>query len=316
MSFAMQVKDELAREIPATAEERRAEMTALLRMGGQLLMGSGGAGVVFRTHHNATARKTWGYIKEFAADVPQIAVQQMPKLGKKNLYTLTVAPGAEGYRFLSRAGFLPVTEIDDDRLYRSQETRRAYLRGAFLGGGSVNRPQGDYHLEFVAESVAFAQTLLRMLKSFHLEGRIVERKDDYIVYLKTGEAVAELLGIMGASGALLEFENVRVLKDMRNHVNRVVNCETANLQKTVDAALRQVQAIETIAKYRPLHTLPPRLREAAELRLAYPDAPLQELVDELGGITRSGLYHRYRKLLAMAAELAAAAGEESVCDGN
>lgn len=303
MSFAEEVKDELARAYPEGEAERRAELTALLRMGGSLTMSGAGAGLQFDTYHNATARKMWTYLKQLGGVQPRVIVRQGRRLRKKNVYRLVVEPGPEGQRFLHEAGMFPVTEINDAEMFRSREERRAYLCGAFLGGGSVNHPQGDYHLELVTQSVAFAQTLVGMMKTFRLTGRIAERKDDYVVYLKDGESVAELLRVMGAAGALLEFENVRVMKDMRNQVNRVVNCETANLQKTVDAAWQQVCDIERIRKYQPLEKLPPRLREAAELRLAHPDAPLRELVQYLDGkITKSGLYHRFRKLAELAAE--------------
>lgn len=306
MSFAEQVKDELARVVPTEVDARRAELTALLRMGGSLVMGNGGAGIRFVTHHNPTARKMLTYVKATGGIVPQVMVRRGNKLRKKNVYTLTILPGPIGQRFLEELGLLPVTEIRDDEMFRGREVRRAYLAGAFLGGGSVNRPQGDYHLEFVTESIAFATTLVSMLKTFRLQGRIVERKDDYIVYLKTGESVARLLQIMGADQALLEFENVRVLKDMRNQVNRVVNCETANLQKTVDAAVRQLRDIELIRSVQPLHTLPPRLKEAAELRLAHPDVPLRELAGYTDKkMTKSGLYHRFRKLSDLADALRA-----------
>lgn len=309
MSFAEDVKDELAREMPDSELLRRAEMTALLRMGGSLLMSQNGAGVQFDTYHNATARKMLMYLKQTGA-APGVMVRQGRKLRKKNVYSLVIPPGPEGQAFLQDAGMLPVTEIHDADVFRSKEERRAYLSGAFLGGGSVNRPQGDYHLEFVTESKAFADTLVRMLRSFRLQGKIAERKDDYIVYLKDGESIASLLGVMGATASLLDFENVRVTKEVRNRVNRVVNCETANLQKTVNAAVSQLRDIEIISAHQPLHLLPAKLREAAELRLAHPDAPLRELVDLCDGkLTKSGLYHRFRKLAELAAQYEAAGGK-------
>ena len=196
--------------------------------------------------------------------------------------------------------------MNDDARFTTPDERRGYLSGAFLEGGSVNRPQGDYHLEITTRSPVIAEVIVRMWRHFGVHGRTATRKEDTIVYVKDGEQVARLLQVMGADQAYLQFESTRVIKDVRNRVNRVVNCETANLQKTVDAAVKQVRDIETIQRYRPLHTLPPRLREAAELRLAHPEVPLRELVSELDGrITKSGLYHRYRKLAALAEELSA-----------
>lgn len=306
MSFAEDVKDELARNYPPGAAARKAEMTALLRMGGALVRDGGGIGLQFDTYHNATARKMWTYLKEIGGLSPRVGVRRGKKLRKKNVYRLMVPPGPQGQQFLAETGLIRVDEIPDADIFRSRDERRAYICGAFLGGGSVNHPQGDYHLELVTQSAAFARVLVKMLKTFKLTGRIVERKNDYIVYLKDGESVAELLRVMSASVAVMEFENVRIMKDMRNQVNRVVNCETANLQKTVDAAWEQLQDIECIRRHQPLSDLPPKLREAAELRLAHPDASLRELAAMAeNGITKSGLYHRYRKLAKLAADYAA-----------
>jgi len=176
-----------------------------------------------------------------------------------------------------------------------------------LGGGTVNRPQGDYHLEMVTRSKEFAREIIRVMKSFKINARLTDRKNDFIVYIKDGDEVSGFLQIVGASKSYLDFESVRVVKDMRNRVNRQVNCETANLQKTVDAAVRQVHQVETLLEYRPLHTLTPKIRETCELRLAHPAAPLSELAD-ICGISKSGLAHRFRKIADMVEELTGEGG--------
>jgi hypothetical protein len=168
----------------------------------------------------------------------------------------------------------------------------------------VNRPEGEYHLELVTGNIDFAKTLVRLLKSFGLVAKMTDRKQDYVVYLKDGDAITSLLRIIGAHIALFAFENVRVVKDMRNQVNRLVNCETANLQKTVNAAVRQADRIKLIAAKIGFDKLPANLREAAELRLAMPEATLQELVDAADGLVgKSGMNHRLRKLEQLAQEL-------------
>jgi len=133
---------------------------------------------------------------------------------------------------------------------------------------------------------------------------MIERKNDYIVYLKDGDAIGTFLRIIGAYNALMVFENVRVVKGMRNQVNRLVNCETANLQKTVNAAVRQVNCIKRIFEHKSFEKLPHSLQEVAEIRLAYPQATLQELVDAMNGrVGKSGMNHRLRKLEQIAGEL-------------
>ena len=184
--------------------------------------------------------------------------------------------------------------------------RRAYLRGAFLGGGSVNKPEGDYHLELVTANETFARNLYKLLRGQRLPAGITERKRDFVVYLKDGDAISGFLGLVGAYQAVMNFENVRVVKDMRNQVNRLVNCETANLQKTVNAAGRQLDAIRRIEAAGGLEQLPKSLRETARLRLELPEATLQELVEAAGGrLGKSGINHRLRKLEAIAAEIEA-----------
>jgi DNA-binding protein WhiA len=176
---------------------------------------------------------------------------------------------------------------------------------ALLGGGSVNKPEGDYHLEMVTGNLAFGKTLVKVMKYFKLPVRLSERKNGYLVYLKDGDAIISLFRLIGAHNALLSFENVRVVKDMRNQVNRLVNCETANLQKTVNAAVRQVECIKFIAGKVGLEKLSASLREAAEVRLSHPEATLSELVEALGGrVGKSGINHRLRKLEQIADELA------------
>jgi hypothetical protein len=192
----------------------------------------------------------------------------------------------------------------DMRLLRKLCCRKAYLRGAFLGGGSVSKPEGEYHLELVTGNLDFAKTMMRVLKSFDLIAKLTDRKQDFVVYLKGGDEITSLLRVIGAHNALFTFENVRVVKDMRNKVNRLVNCETANLEKTVNAAVRQVENIHAIDRHLGLGRLPKTLRETAELRLEYPEATLQELVDLSGGrISKSGINHRMRKLEQIALSL-------------
>jgi DNA-binding protein WhiA len=182
--------------------------------------------------------------------------------------------------------------------------RKAWLRGAFLGGGSINRPEVEYHLELVTQNEGFAGTLATALKSFGLAVGVTTRKQDFVVYMKEGDAITSFLSIVGAHEALLEFENVRIVKGMRNQVNRLVNCETANLAKTVNAAVRQIEGIRRIISRRGLDSLPRSLQEVAELRLANPEATLQELVEAFDGkISRSGMSHRLRALEQMAEEL-------------
>lgn len=303
MSFTEQVKNELARVQREERSCRAAELLALLRMSGSFVTGARGRwGLEFSTGNSAVARRVLIYLKKDFGFLPSTMVRQGRRLRKKNVYTLVVQPSEDGLAFLDKMGLSPLEGINDGERLQSEEERRAYLAGAFLGGGSVSRPQSDYHLEMVTQSARFAEEIVKVMKTFRMKAKLTDRKNDYIVYIKDGDEVSGFLQIVGASQSYLDFEGVRVVKDMRNRINRQVNCETANLQKTVDAAVRQTYLVQTLMRHRGLSSLPPRLREACDLRLDNPNASLSELAS-LCGITKSGLAHRFKKLEALVADL-------------
>lgn len=300
MSFTENVKNELARLPRSTPGERRAELLALLRMSGSAVTGGSGAwGVEFSTGNSAVARRVLVALKKDFGLVPTVMVRQGRKLRKKNVYTLAVPPSRAGTDFLSSIGFLSMGGMDDVRFCRTAEEKRAYLAGAFLGGGSISRPQSDYHLEMVTQSRHFAEEIREIMHAFRMAPRLTDRKNDYIVYIKDGDEAGSFLQITGAAQSYMEFENVRVMKDMRNQVNRQVNCETANLQKSVNAAVRQMHQIRTVAAFFDRQAISKKLAETMELRMAHPNATLAEL-SELCGVSRSGLAHRFRKIAALA----------------
>lgn len=301
MSFAEEVKNEIAHLKPENDRCCKAELTALLCMGGSLILGSRGAmGLEFSTSNNAVARKAlvmWRRL--FPENRPEVRVRQGLRLRKKNYYILRMPPSKASTSMLHELSILPTKQEFVSLDLDSEDSRRAFLRGAFMGGGSVNQPKGDYHLELVTGSETFAKKLLAIMRHFRLPAKSTDRKGDYLVYMKEGNGVSNFLQYIGATQAYLKFESVRVMKGMRNNVNRVVNCETANLQKTVDAAFRQRQAITCIQASGLYRRLPPKLREAAELRLANPESSMGELA-ALSGLTKSGLSHRFKKITDIA----------------
>ncbi len=285
----------------------QAELAALLWMGGVVSFGGKGRlGLKFVTENAAVARKVLRALKKEEITDTEVKVSKALRLKKNNSYELRAFPSPSVGRFLEHMEILRdgVLAEAPDNSPRKACCRKAWLRGAFLGGGSINRPEVEYHLELVTKNEGFAGTLVQGLKSFGLTAGMTTRKQDFVVYMKEGDAITSFLGIIGAHEALLEFENVRIVKGMRNQVNRLVNCETANLAKTVNAAVRQVDAIRRIIKLRGIESLPRSLKEAAELRVANPEATLQELVEAYDGdISRSGMSHRLRALERLAEEL-------------
>lgn len=309
MSFSSEVKNELARTITEKSCCQKAELTALLRMCGRLLIGGRGTlGLAVVTEHAGVARKILMLLKKLFRVPTETMVRKNRRLKKHNTYVLRVPPCLEGTSMLKEIGMISVDNsiADSDRsLWKRSCCRRAYLRGVFQGGGSVNKPAGEYHLELVTDNDDFGKALIKLLQSFNLQGGLSGRKQDCVIYLKGADQITEFLNIVGAHNALLLFENARVVKEMRNRVNRLVNCETANLGKTINAAVRQVEKIRILADRGLLKRLSPALQEMAQVRLQYPEASLQELVDLLNGkVGKSGINHRLRKLEQIADEQA------------
>ena len=312
MSFTEDVKNDLCSyEFDTIRESKedielamKIEASCLLRMGGSILLGMrGSVGIRLATANNAVARRLLGTLRNTYELQTNVLVRQGLNLRKKNMYTLTVEPSERGRAALESLALWPVTEQIPRTWLKGMEARRAFLRGAFLGGGSVNKPQSDYHLEFMTGNEAFAKEIIYVLRLFHIAARMTERKDEYIVYLKDGDSVTSCLQIMGAPSALMEFENVRIVKTVRNQINRQVNCETANLQKVVDAAVRQINAIRIIEEHQELFDLPVKLRQVAILRKENHEASLKELEEIMdGALSKSGIGHRLKKIEALALE--------------
>ncbi|QGG46217.1 hypothetical protein FTV88_0038 [Heliorestis convoluta] len=282
-----------------------AELAALFRMDGSLqISGEHGLSLTVSTESASVARKIFRLIKNVFSLQTQIMVRRKRRLKKSNVYVISMPARIEKQDILQALGIIDQKgnfnfEPREDLLKR-QCCRRAYLRGAFLGGGSVNSPEGTYHLEIITNDESHAERIQELLQRFQLSAKVSCRKGWYIVYLKESDQIVEMLSIIGAHSALLNFENVRIVKGMRNQVNRLVNCETANLNKTVNAALRQVEAIQFLSRHVGLDKLSAPLKEIAEVRLQYPDVSLKELGEMLSPpVGKSGVNHRLRKLEKM-----------------
>lgn len=300
MSFSAVTKEELARMSGHNACCDLAELAALVRMDGTLQISANQQYALNITTESApVARKIYRLAKDVLKRPVDIVVRRKLRLRKNNSYMVRIYPrGLEDLRNLGLVdetgqiypGIAPA-------LIKKRCDQRAYLRGAFLAGGSINNPEGNYHLEIVSNDEQHAKALCQLVNRFKLGAKVSTRKHWYVIYIKESEHIVDFLGFIGAHHALLEFENVRVLKDVRNQVNRLVNCETANLDKIVDAAVRQFENIQLIAETIGLKSLPPALRDIAELRLEYTDASLKELGEMLRPkVGKSGVNHRMRKI--------------------
>lgn len=307
MSFSVDVKNELVRNEEKSVCCLRMELAALIWMGGVVFFGGQGRlGLKFVTENASVARKVLRSLKNEQIVDTEVKVSRSLRLKKNNSYEIKALPSGQVNEFLTRLGIIRdgVLQEQPEGPPKKKCCRKAWLRGAFMGGGSVNRPEVEYHLELVTQNEGFAVSLLQTLRSFGWNAGMTGRKQDFVVYLKEGDAVTGFLAQAGAHNALMAFENVRIVKGMRNQVNRLVNCETANLAKTVNASVRQLESIRRIEQVLGFTALSPTLREAAELRLDNPEATLKELVEAIGGrISRSGMSHRLKALESLGEKL-------------
>lgn len=303
MSFSTDVKNELARLEPRDANCDKAELLALLRMSGAIILRGLNIGIHFSTENAALARRVLRLLKDNYQVQTEVVITRSRRLKKNNRYQVQVMPAPQVSKAMTELQLLSVEGDLKNPLLNSHAAKKNYLRGAFLGGGSVSRPSSDYHLEMVTTNEVFAQCIIKVMQTFSLKAKLTDRKNDYIVYLKDGESIIKFLNVIGAHTAMMELENARIIKDMRNNVNRVVNCETANLGKVVKAALRQVNCIKFIETKMNINELPEALLFIARLRLAYPDASLNELVDHAEGLGKSGINHRLKKIEELALSL-------------
>ncbi|MBE5914592.1 MAG: DNA-binding protein WhiA [Pseudobutyrivibrio ruminis] len=196
------------------------------------------------------------------------------------------------------------SKIANDLVIQQPCCKRSFIRGAFLAAGSISDPNKGYHFEIVCNTEAMASQLTKVMNTFDVEAKYVSRNGKYVVYLKEGAQIVEILRVMEAAHSVMELENIRVVKEVRGTINRKVNCETANIGKTVNAAVRQIEAIHLLDEKLGLDTLPPQLQEIAQVRLDNPDTPLGALGQYLDSpIGKSGVNHRLKKLVQMAEQL-------------
>ncbi|GIQ67464.1 DNA-binding protein WhiA [Xylanibacillus composti] len=307
MSFAAATKKELTL-IEASSCCERAELSALIRMNGTVQLSSNQrVQLDISTENAAIARRIYSLLKKLFQVHGELLVRKKMRLKKNNVYIVRIPYRVEEIlqelRIVSE-GFQFTPGIDPQIIGKTC-CRRAYLRGAFLAGGSVNNPEGaSYHMEIATLYEEHCQALCSLTGQFDISSRCLERKKGYILYIKEGEKIIEFLNIIGAHQALLKFEDVRIMRDMRNSVNRLVNCETANLNKTIGAAVRQIENIKFLDRAIGLDQLPDKLREVAEIRLQHPDMNLKEVGEMLKGkVSKSGVNHRLRKIDEMADKL-------------
>lgn len=306
MSFTAEVKDELSRCKPACPECDKAMLAAIVRIEGTLnISGSESYRLEIATETASVARTVIRLMHSVFGLKTELSTRRSV-LHKTYNYLITVPMQLRFPAALEGLGIIDDKSLVLERGITSEFVERdccaaAYLRGAFLGGGFISDPRGDFHFELTCESEALAKDLAGLMGRFGIEARTTRRRNIYTTYLKGAERIVDFLALVGAHRSALAMENVRVVKAVRNDVNRAVNAEIANQTKATDAAASQIHDIHLIADNAGLDSLPPALRSLATLRLAHPELSLREL-GELAEppLSKSAVYHRVRRLEALA----------------
>ena len=307
MTYTLQAKNELVRRQLGRKCCQGTELAAFIRLSGNIQISGKRLSLNVVTSNPAVARRLFTLFKEVFNFSSEILVRKKIMLRKNNVYLIRISEPQRVKEILVKLGLMrdgTIMEGINPAIINRKCCRCSYLRGAFLAAGSVSNPELSYHMEIFTDYKEQADQLAILLDKFNLKPKITSRKNGFIVYLKDSEKIVEFLNVIGAHSALLNFENIRILKGIRNGINRLINFETANVNKTVEAAVRQTEHIHAIEKNLGLEGLPESLRQLAELRLLHPEASLQELGEMFEPpLGKSGVNHRMRKLEKLARQL-------------
>lgn len=310
MSFSSQVKEELAGRIGNSRHCQLAQLAGLFAFAGRIVSRDGDTILRLQTENPGVMRSGASLIEAaFGAEAITFAGEDPEKKGK--VYVVECGRREDVIRIMKALKLMDEEfcihrgeGLVDNRLIQQVCCRRAFIRGAFLAAGSISDPERFYHFEIVCHRREEAVQMMDVLNFFDLDAKLVERKKYHVAYVKEGDKIVDVLNVMEAYVALMHLENIRIVKEMRNNVNRQVNCETANINKTVSAAVKQKEDIEYIREHAGLEALPESLREIAVLRLENASASLKELGEMLSEpVGKSGVNHRLRKISIMAEEL-------------
>ena len=308
MSFSGEVKEELTKHISASRHCQIAELAALIHFCSNYKEIDGTPVLGFQTENQSVIRKYFTLLEKTFNIGIDVVRETLKKENKNHSYSFLLEDKKLVYKVLQtvkllgeRDEILSFEQPVSAMLIRNSCCQRAFLRGTFLAAGSMSDPEKSYHLEIVCTNNMQAVQIRDMIQGFGIEAKIVQRKKYDVVYLKEGQGIADLLNVMEAHVSLMEFENFRIVKEMRNSINRRVNCEAANITKTVNASSKQIEDILFVRDHYGFNNLQDNLREMAEIRLDYPDATLKELGQYLNPpVGKSGVNHRLRKLSELA----------------
>ena len=335
MTFSAILKKDLSKLPFGTRPCQLAELSGMIGAVATITVDESGAMTIsIKTENPAVAARYYQLIKALYQIKAKIKIEKTRKFKEHRAYRVVIEEPVTAKKILADCQILThnaegqafFTNQVPEKFKKQTNQTKAYIRGAFLGCGSVSNPEKTYHLELVGkktpttskkneikmerspaasiEQCAYLLSIKTILDHYEIKSNLIHRKSHWVLYLKEGSSVADFLSVIGAHRGLLEMENIRIVKEMRNDVNRQVNCETANLNKTIAASYDQVADIMLIKDQLGLKNLPRNLYDIAELRLNYPDASIKELGERLDPpVGKSGVYHRLKKLNQIAADL-------------
>lgn len=311
MSFSSKVKDELSKQISPARHCQIAEIAAIISLCGKILIDEDDRYCIrIHTENKAVARKYFTLLKKTFNIITDVSIRGNAYLKRNCTYSVVIGKDIQARNVLKACKLLDeygeIAEnlsVVKNLVIQNPCCRRSFIRGAFLATGSISDPEKFYHFEIVCTAREKAEQLRSIIDTFGMDAKIVMRKKYYVVYIKEGGQIVDILNVMEAPVSLMELENIRIVKEMRGSVNRQVNCETANINKTVSAAVKQIEDITYIKDTIGFDGLPDNLSEIAKVRLNRPEATLKELGEALDPpVGKSGVNHRLRRLSILAAE--------------
>ena len=309
MSFSSDVKGEITKKY-TNEKSALAELAAMVCFAGKLKKDERGYYFYVLTENPRTARRVYSLLKGALEISSRIKIRKTSE--KSTYYEVVTDNEPDIERLFEKCG---LTESEKglggfvsyriaENIVPNRETKKAFVRGAFIVGGSVINPKKNYHLEFTTGRYGLANDFSALLGELGIPPKMVVRKSKYVLYYKSCDDITDVLTILGAVNCLMEYHNAKIVKEVRNNINRTINCETANMNKTIDASVEQCMCIQKLMDKGVFESLPDNLREIARLRLQYPDYSLKELGETANPpIGKSGVNHRLRKIMNIAAEL-------------
>ena len=312
MTFSSKIKDELSRTQIPDILSAKTEVAAFIRTVGYIsIKGLNKVEFEFSSENAAVARRIFKVLKIGYDINANVSVSKSNRLKKLNNYIIKIDEDLTK-QFLKDTQIAKHNDFNimnfsygvPEELLQRDLCKRAYIKGSFMGSGSISNPEKSYHAEFVSNKEIQSKTLIELLNEYGIIGKNIYRKNNFVTYIKESEQISDLLALMGANNAVLNFENIRAVKETRNQINRVINCETANLDKIVDTSMRQINNIKILKRHKVIDKLPDNLRELAYLRLKHSNASLKELGQLLNPpLGKSGVNHRLKKIEEIAKDL-------------